>query len=87
MPNGRSQPMNLLALEARLLERTLQASIAGIRQTLPPEEAQAAIERILDWEKQLPMGTGLRLVAGKYVSSEESVCTSQQAAKSDQQIS
>ena len=67
---------SLLAFEAHLLESTLRAVILHTRETLAPQEAEAAIERILFLEAVCPLSGRLQLVAGRYVPAEPSVCTS-----------
>lgn len=73
--------MSLLAFELHLLESSLRADIAHIRQTLSPTEADAAVERLLRLETLLPTSPNFQLVDGKYVPLRENVCTSEQAAK------
>jgi hypothetical protein len=75
------QGTSLLAFEAHLLESTLRVSIAHMRETLSPVEADAAVERLLQLEMAIPISPTLRLVAGKYVPLQESADTSVEAEK------
>jgi hypothetical protein len=86
MPKGNIMASNgksLAKLEARLLESTRREVIAYIRETLPLQQAQAAVEGFLYWDSLLPLAILPQPIVDKPALQQVSACKVQPTEKLD----